>query len=119
MRAETRSGRGPSDVRQPAAERIACCRCAGNVGSIGQYGNLVIPPPDSPDVNEIVVRYAARCATREDAFKVWHETVPLANGGPAGIAGIGTRPPVKELYGIWPCLIPRELVRIGVDYLES
>jgi hypothetical protein len=79
----------------------------------------VIPPPDDPEINEIVVRYAARCETADEARKVYHETVPLANGGPAGVAGIGTRPPVKELYGIWPCLIPRELVEIGVDYMES
>jgi hypothetical protein len=44
--------------------------------------------------------------------------VPLYNNGPAGASGIGTRPPIKELYGIWPCLVPREIVKVNVDILE-
>jgi hypothetical protein len=79
----------------------------------------VLPPPETDELNEIVVRYAARCASPAEARKVYHESVPLYNNGPAGVGGIGTRPPVKELFGLWPCLIPRELVPVSVDMVES
>jgi hypothetical protein len=68
---------------------------------------------------EIVVRWAARCRTAEAARKVFTESVPLYNNGPAGLSGIGTRPPIKELFALWPCLIPRELVPIAVDMVEA
>jgi hypothetical protein len=34
------------------------------------------------------------------------------------VAGVGTRPPLKELYAIWSCLIPREHVVQSVELLE-
>lgn len=77
-----------------------------------------IPPPDDPDLDEIVVRYAARCADAVQAGKVFTECVPLYNNGPAGVAGVGTRPPLKELFAIWPCLIPREHVTQSVQMVE-
>ena len=79
----------------------------------------VLPPPDAPELNEIVVRYAARCPDPGEARKVYHESVPLYNNGPAGVGGIGTRPPVKELFGLWPCLVPRELVPVTVELIEA
>jgi hypothetical protein len=77
-----------------------------------------VPPPVDPEAPEIVVRYAARCPDAEQARKVFTESVPLYNNGPAGVAGVGTRPPLKELYAIWPCLIPREHVVQSVELLE-
>lgn len=77
-----------------------------------------VPPPTDPETPEIVVRYAARCPDAEQARKVFTESVPLYNNGPAGVAGVGTRPPLKELYAIWPCLIPREHVVQSVELLE-
>ena len=65
-----------------------------------------------------MVRYAARCPDAEQARKVFTESVPLYNNGPAGVAGVGTRPPLKELYAIWSCLIPREHVVQSVEMLE-
>lgn len=88
------------------------------LGHNSMWGPEVIPAPEDDDLEEIVVRFAARCATPEDARKVFTESVPLYNNGPAGASGIGTRPPIKELYGIWPCLIPRELVEIKTEILE-
>ena len=60
-----------------------------------------------------------RCPDAEQARKVFTESVPLYNNGPAGVAGVGTRPPLKELYAIWPCLIPREHVVQSVEMLEA
>ena len=73
-------------------------------------GQSRVPAPTTRSRLEIVVRYAARCPDAEQARKVFTESVPLYNNGPAGVAGVGTRPPLKELYAIWPCLIPREHV---------
>jgi hypothetical protein len=64
------------------------------------------------------VRYAARCSTAVEARKVFTECVPLYNNGPAGVAGVGTRPPLKELYALWPCLIARDHVHQSVQVLE-
>lgn len=87
------------------------------VGHTSMWGSRV-PVPDDPETPEIVVRYATRCPSAEEARKVFTQSVPLYNNGPAGVAGVGTRPPLKELYAIWPCLIPREHVVQSVDLLE-
>ncbi len=86
-------------------------------GHTSMWGSRV-PPPDDPDLLELVVRYAARCPDATEARKVFTESVPLYNNGPAGVAGVGTRPPLKELYAIWPCLVPREHVMQRVEMLE-
>ena len=87
------------------------------VGHTSMWGERV-PPPDDPEATEVVVRYAARCATVQQARKVFTESVPLYNNGPAGVAGVGTRPPLKELFALWPALVPREQVALSVDLLE-
>ncbi len=87
------------------------------IGHNSMWGSR-IPEPDDPELTEIVVRYAARCPDEVEARKVFTESVPLYNNGPAGVAGVGTRPPLKELYAIWPCLIPREHVTQSVEILE-
>jgi len=86
-------------------------------GHTSMWGSRV-PAPDHPDLLQLVVRYAARCPDATEARKVFTESVPLYNNGPAGVAGVGTRPPLKELYAIWPCLVPREHVVQRVEMLE-
>jgi len=88
------------------------------IGRNSMWGPEVLEAPDDPEMPEVVVRFAARCPTQEEARKVFTDSVPLYNNGPAGASGIGTRPPIKELYAIWPCLIPRELVTIKTDMIE-
>jgi hypothetical protein len=88
------------------------------VGWNSMWGNR-IGEPDDPDIQEIVVRYATRCLEASEARKVFTECVPLYNNGPAGVAGVGTRPPLKELYALWPCLVPREHVKQHVDMVLS
>lgn len=89
------------------------------LGHNSMWGPGVIPEPDDPELIEIVVRYAARCSSEREARKVYTESVPLYNNGPAGASGIGTRPAIKELYGLWPCLVPRELIDTRVDLVEA
>ena len=74
--------------------------------------------PDGEELTEIVVRYAARCESAAEARKVFTECVPLYNNGPAGVAGVGTRPPLKELYALWPCLVPRQHITQSVEIVE-
>lgn len=89
------------------------------IGRNSMWGPEVIAPPDDDDdADEIVVRYAARCADKAAARHVFTESVPLYNNGPAGAAGIGTRPPIKELFGIWPCLIDRTLITQTIELHE-
>src|SRR5690606_19599590 len=76
------------------------------------------PDPADDDLLELVVRYAARCPDDTEARKVYTESAPLYNNGPARVGGIGTRPPLKELFALWPCLIPREDVTETVEILE-
>lgn len=80
------------------------------VGWSSMWGDRLAPPQD-PELAEIVVRYAARCAEASEARKVFTECVPLYNNGPAGVAGVGTRPPLKELFALWPCLVPRTYIQ--------
>ena len=87
------------------------------VGHSSMWGDRIAPPTD-PDTPEVVVRFAARCATPQEARKVFTESVPLYNNGPAGVAGVGTRPPLKELFAIWPALVPREHITASVELLE-
>jgi hypothetical protein len=89
------------------------------IGHNSMFGPGLVEEPDDPELLEIVVRWAARCATEVDAKKVFTESVPLYNNGPAGLSGIGTRPAIKELFALWPCLIPRELVPVHVDVVEA
>ena len=77
-----------------------------------------IAVPDADELTELVVRYAARCESAVEARKVFTECVPLYNNGPAGVAGVGTRPPLKELYALWPCLVPREHITQSVEIVE-
>ena len=89
------------------------------IGQNSMFDRGLIAEPDDPELLEIVVRWAARCPTEEQAKKVFTQSVPLFNNGPAGLSGIGTRPPIKELFALWPCLCPRELVPVQVDLVEA
>ncbi|UMG91235.1 acyclic terpene utilization AtuA family protein [Nocardioides sp. TF02-7] len=118
-RAYEKAQRGLEFLRKRLA--AADFRCSDELveylGHTSMWGGRVAEP-DDPDLPEVVVRYAARCPDADEARKVFTESVPLYNNGPAGIAGIGTRPPLKELYAIWPALIPREHVVQSVEILE-
>jgi len=88
------------------------------IGHNSAWGPSAVAAPIDPDVDEVVVRFAARCPTADEARKVFTESVPLYNNGPAGVSGIGTRPPVKELYALWPALVPREFIQQSVCWIE-
>jgi hypothetical protein len=89
------------------------------IGQNSMWGPGLIREPDDPELIEIVVRYAARCPDAVEAAKVYTESVPLYNNGPAGLSGIGTRPALKELFALWPCLVPREEIHVQNEVVEA
>jgi hypothetical protein len=73
--------------------------------TVGAAGAGAEPP-------EVVARIAWRCADQRTAGAVGRELAPLALGGPAaGLTGSGRGGGgTTEMLGIWPTLVPRELV---------
>lgn len=73
----------------------------------------VVPPADTGEVPEVLLRIAWRCADAETAGRVGRELVPLALSAPPwGMTGAGRgmtgRP--SQLLGLWPALVPKDLV---------
>jgi hypothetical protein len=69
--------------------------------------------------DQVVLRVAAADEQRDviDAFS--RELMPLVTGGPQGTTGYATgRPAVREAFGYWPTLVPRQWVRTQVDVIE-
>jgi hypothetical protein len=117
--AYAKSQRGLEFLRKRLARAGFTCdaEIVEYIGQNSMWGTVVTPSTDD-ELTEVVVRYAARCPDAVEARKVFTESVPLYNNGPAGVAGVGTRPPLKELFALWPCLVPREHVTQSVEILE-
>ena len=77
-------------------------------------------PTNQPEPYEIAVRVAARCKTREEAFKVGREVDGMAV---SGVAMTGKRVPhqdrTREIIGVWSSLVAREKIKPIVSYYES
>jgi hypothetical protein len=70
------------------------------------------------DINEVVLRFAVRTATKEEAQKIIPEIAPLQLNGPPGASFFGGRSKVQEVIGLWPCLIPRNAVKLESHIVE-
>jgi hypothetical protein len=80
--------------------------CVEYIGAGGIWGEV------ADDATEVVLRYAVRCATPQDAAAVLIERMrALSIGGPpapaASAMGTSAPAPVSE---IWPALVPKALV---------
>ena len=77
-------------------------------------------PANQPEPYEIAVRVAARCKTREEAFKVGREVDGMAV---SGVAMTGKRVPhqdrTREIIGVWSSLVAREKIKPTVSYYVS
>ena len=77
-------------------------------------------PSNQPEPYEIAVRVAARCNTREEAFKVGREVDGMAV---SGVAMTGKRVPhqdrTREIIGVWSSLVAREKIKPAVSFYES
>jgi hypothetical protein len=77
------------------------------VGAGGSWGESA-----SEDAEEVVLRYAVRCASAEEASGILIERLrALSASGPPGAAasGMGTTVPTP-MCAIWPTLVPKELI---------
>jgi hypothetical protein len=61
---------------------------------------------------ETVLRVSVAAATREPIERFTREVASLVTWGPQGVTGYATgRPKVTPVFGYWPCLIDRAMVR--------
>jgi len=82
------------------------------VGVNTLHGPTAPPPPD--DANEIGLRVAARCHTREEADAIRRELTHLWTLGGVGTAiAVPSRP--RPVVALWPTLIPRDAVQVQVE----
>ena len=73
----------------------------------------------SGDPLEVVLRISVGDDRRDVVEQFTRELMPLISAGPQGITGYADgRPAVREVFGYWPTLIDRSLVRPRVEIVE-
>ncbi|MFJ9502124.1 acyclic terpene utilization AtuA family protein [Brevibacillus centrosporus] len=86
------------------------------------YNSLHGPLSTLPEenLNEVYLRMAVRTPQKEAAAKFPRLFPPLALSGPPTMSGIGGMTAPRELFGMWSCLVPREVVesRVEVSLVE-
>ena len=70
------------------------------------------------DMNEVVLRIAIRTKSKEEAKKLIPEISPLQLNGPPGASFFGGRAKIQDVIGLWPTMIPRNLVDMKSNILE-
>ena len=136
VRVRGASGSRPTDYYKVSATYRAGWRCSGNLTIVGDHattkakaaGELVLRRLEQqarrPDRQHVEVVGEGHAVTLRvgvaDSDRGVCETfsrllMPLVCGGPPGTTGYADgRPPVREIFGYWPCLIPREQVECNV-----
>jgi len=71
--------------------------------------------PSGGAANEVVLRVAARFASEEEAARFPRAAMPLALNGPPFIGGSAGPTGPRALLGVWPTLVPRDLVEPHVN----
>lgn len=68
---------------------------------------------------ETVLRVSVAADTKAPVERFTKEIAPLITAGPQGITGYATgRPKVLPIFGYWPCLINRRLVKLKTTLLN-
>jgi len=71
------------------------------------------------DLMETVLRISVRDPERAVIERFARLVVPMVTAGPQGTTGyFEGRPPVREVFEYWPCLIPRDQVHPTVEIIE-
>jgi len=74
--------------------------------------------PDCPGV-ECILRIAVKDKNEIMVEKFAEEVASLVSSGPPGTTGYTTgKPPVRSVFGFWPCLISKEKVPVEYDVTE-
>jgi hypothetical protein len=84
------------------------------IGLDSLHGAASLRPAQPP--YEVRLRFAGRAATRRDATRLGDEIETLVGKGPC--ASSLPRKHVREVLGIWSCLVPRDAVRERVQFVE-
>jgi Acyclic terpene utilisation family protein AtuA len=96
---------------QPRQYHVEC------LGS-GDGLNGVIPI--RRDLMETVLRITVADNRKEIVERFSREMIPLVTSGPQGTTGyFDGRPPVREVFAYWPCLIDRALVHPKVEIVTA
>lgn len=89
------------------------------VGLNALHLNVANMDPDLiENMNEVLLRIAIRTKTKEEAYKLIPEISPLQLNGPPGASFFGGRAKVQNVIGLWPTLIPREMVKLKTNVIE-
>ena len=76
-------------------------------------------PEPQVELNEVWVRIASRCQDYNGAITLLREMSPLITLAPASMANKFNPPRPREVYGLWPTLIPREEVSTEAIIMEA
>ena len=75
--------------------------------------------PRRDDLLECVLRVAVADPRRDCVEYFTRQLAPLVTSGPAGVTGYSSgRPPVRQVFGYWPCLIPVRRVTPAFRIME-
>lgn len=75
--------------------------------------------PIPAEINEVVLRLAAKDADPEKISRFGKEIAPLVTNGPPGVTGFaGGRPKPQEIVAFWPALIEKSLIQTQVTVEE-
>jgi hypothetical protein len=107
---------------QIVIERMRAAGCAPKRWQIEALGSGDAVPgvlPKRDDLFECVLRVAVADPRRESVEYFARQLAPLVTAGPAGVTGYSSgRPPVRQVFGYWPCLIPVGQVRPTFQVME-
>ncbi|MDO4593775.1 MAG: acyclic terpene utilization AtuA family protein [Tissierellia bacterium] len=68
--------------------------------------------------NEVLLRIAIRVEEKEEAQKLIPEISPMQLNGPPGASFFGGRAKIQPVIGLWPTLIPRDMVELNTNIME-
>ena len=100
-----RSGIVPLDIR---FDRIG----------VDSISSGIFDEPQEVDVRECGLRIAVRTRTKEEALVAKSHLLRVTLYGPIGL-GWGAPTAVRPVISLWPTLIPREAVSVGVNVKEA
>ena len=67
---------------------------------------------------ETVLRISVAADTKTPVERFTREIAPLVTCGPQGVTGYATgRPKALPIFGYWPCLIDRSLVKPNWNFI--
>ena len=92
------------------------------IGINGIHGSAAPEPNDAwkNDMNEIGIRIAIQHADKRTGKIAMQAIIGLGLNGPPGVVGIpGWGKPNRIQLGLWPTLIPRDLIEMKVEIIES